>query len=96
MPTMANDRTHIQRLRGFDLFGGILSVSWPIPLLFGLQEGGARYAWNSGPIIGTLVGGIILLLVFGAYEGWLTCRSKIEPVFPIQFLRDLKTCLLLL
>lgn len=37
-------------------------------MIIGLTWGGSTYAWNSGPIIGTLVAGCIGLFVFGLFE----------------------------
>ncbi|KAF2740518.1 MFS general substrate transporter [Polyplosphaeria fusca] len=96
MPGLVADRTHRERLRGFDIIGGVLSVLWPIPLIFALQEGGVRHAWSSGPIVGTLVAGVILLLAFGLYEGWLTSRTKMDAIFPIRFIKNPRMSLLLL
>ena len=75
-------------LKRFDIIGGILSVAWSVPLIFALQEAGELYPWDSGPIIATLVLGLVLLLVFGLYEAWLTRHSRYEPTFPIVFLVD--------
>ncbi|KAF2185136.1 MFS general substrate transporter [Zopfia rhizophila CBS 207.26] len=58
MPGLADGKSNRERLRAFDTIGGILSVSWLIPLLFALQEGGANYTWNSSVIIGTLTAGL--------------------------------------
>lgn len=59
---------------------------------------GSFYAWDSSEVIGTLVGGIVTLIVFLAYEAWLPRRrdSAREPIFPIRFVRDPLQGLLLL
>ncbi|OCL11589.1 MFS general substrate transporter, partial [Glonium stellatum] len=85
-----------ERFQNFDILGGILSVGWPVPLLFALQEGGVQYAWNSSPIIGTLTGGLVGMVVFGLYETWVTYKTKNEPIFPIKFLKDPVMFLLLM
>ncbi|KAF2015718.1 MFS general substrate transporter, partial [Aaosphaeria arxii CBS 175.79] len=96
MPGLKDGKSYRERLRGFDILGAILSVCWPIPLLFALQEGGTRYGWDSGVIIGTLTSGLILLLLFGGYEAWITYRTHKDPVFPFRFLRNPACALLLL
>ncbi|KAF2112474.1 major facilitator superfamily domain-containing protein [Lophiotrema nucula] len=96
MPGLADGKSSRERLRGIDIVGGILSVSWPVPLLFGLQEGGVRFDWKSGVIIGTLVTGLVVLLLFGLYETWITHKTKLDPIFPIQFLKNPRMALLLL
>ena len=88
IPGLKDGKSLRDRLRGFDVIGGILSVCWPIPLLFALQEAGARYGWSSGVIIGTLVAGLALLIIFGAYESWITYRTVQEAIFPVKFLRN--------
>lgn len=84
------------RLHGFDGIGGILSVCWPVPLLFALQEAGAQFEWKSGVIIGTLVAGVVLFFFFGLYEAWISRKTKIEPIFPMRFITNPAMLLLLL
>ncbi|ORY11222.1 major facilitator superfamily domain-containing protein [Clohesyomyces aquaticus] len=88
LPGKTDGKSNMDRLRNFDMIGGLLSVCWPIPLLFALQEGGSSYDWNSGVIIGTLVAGLIGFLLFGCFETWITYRTKKEAVFPIRFLTN--------
>lgn len=96
MPTLKDGKSNSERIRGLDGIGGILSICWPIPLIFALQEAGVSHPWNSGVIIGTLVAGIVILIAFICYETWVTYRSKSEPIFPINFLRDSSMRLILL
>ncbi|KAF2474588.1 putative MSF multidrug transporter [Lindgomyces ingoldianus] len=96
MPGKADGKSNMDRLRNFDFIGGTLSVCWPIPLLFALQEGGANYAWSSGVIIGTLVAGIVGFFLFGCFEAWITFRTKKEAIFPVRFLTNPAMILLLL
>ena len=88
VPALKDGKTLRERFRGFDGFGGILSVSWPIPLLFALQEAGAQYEWKSGVIIGTLVAGIALLFLFGLYEAVVSTKTKINAILPLRFLTN--------
>ncbi|KAJ8116457.1 hypothetical protein OPT61_g2122 [Boeremia exigua] len=96
MPSLKVSKSNIERIRSFDGIGGILSICWPIPLIFALQEAGVSHSWSGGVIIGTLVTGITLFFTFGAYETWVTYRTKTEPIFPIRFLRDPSMALILL
>lgn len=96
MPGLNDGKSTRERVQGFDGVGNILSVVWPIPLLFALQEAGAQYEWKSGVIIGTLVTGIVLFLLFGFYEAWISYKTKIDATFPIRFLTKPSTALLLL
>lgn len=98
IPVSDDIRFNRQAFKRLDYVGSFLSICWLIPLLFALQEGGAYYAWDSSEVIGTLVGGIVTLIVFLAYEAWLPRRrdSAREPIFPIRFVRDPLQGLLLL
>ncbi|KAM0106377.1 hypothetical protein ACP6JB_008030 [Aspergillus fumigatus] len=98
IPVSDDIRFNRQAFKRLDYVGSFLSICWLIPLLFALQEGGTYYAWDSSEVIGTLVGGIVALIVFLAYEAWLQRRrdSAREPIFPIRFVRDPLQGLLLL
>ncbi|KAF2809906.1 MFS general substrate transporter [Mytilinidion resinicola] len=96
MPGLADGKSHKERFKNFDILGGILSIVWPIPLLFALQEGGSRWEWNSSIIIGTLTGGCVGFIVFIFYETWVTYRTAKDPVLNITFFRKPSMALLLL
>ena len=96
MPALKDGKSNAERIRGLDSIGGILSICWPIPLIFALQEAGVSHPWSSGVIIGTLVAGIVLFFLFGFYEAWVTYRTNVEPIFPLRFLRDPSMALTLL
>jgi hypothetical protein len=88
MPNLDDSKTNSERIRGLDAVGGLLSVVWPIPLIFALQEAGVAHAWSSNVIIGTLTAGLVLCLTFGLYEAWVTYRTTREPIFPMHFLAN--------
>ncbi|KAJ4339087.1 hypothetical protein N0V87_003522 [Didymella glomerata] len=96
MPALKDGKSNADRIRGLDSVGGILSICWPIPLIFALQEAGISHPWSSGVIIGTLVASIVMFFLFGFYETWVTYRTKMEPIFPIRFLRNASMTLILL
>jgi hypothetical protein len=96
MPGISDGDSNRNRMRGFDIVGGILSVCWPIPLLFALQEGGAAYPWSSGVIIGPLVAGVVALLLFGSYETWVSFKTTREAIFPVRFITNPAMGLILL
>lgn len=95
MPGVRDKKSTRERLRGFDGVGGVLSVCWPVPLLFALQEAGVSYAWSSGVVIGTLVAAFVLLVVFTMYEGWASYRTGIDAIFPARFVTNPASALLL-
>ena len=85
-----------EKLGTFDGIGAVLSVAWPIPFLFALQQGGLKYAWDSGVIIGTLTTGIAVFIAFMVYETWVQRQGKDSPIFPVRFLTDGMVSLILL
>lgn len=96
MPTLNDGKTNSDRIRSLDGLGGLLSICWPIPIIYALQEAGGHFAWGSGVIIGTLVTGVVLLICFVLYETWVTYRTKREPIFPMSFIRNPSMALTLL
>ncbi|KAH6866787.1 putative MFS multidrug transporter [Alternaria rosae] len=96
MPAFDDGRTNLQRIRHLDIYGGILSVCWPIPLIYALQEAGVSRSWGSGVIVGPLVAGIALLVLFGLYEFWISSKKQKASIFPVQFLRNAPMALTLL
>lgn len=95
MPSLKDSKSNKERLRGFDGVGGMLSVCWPIPLLFALQEAGVSYEWNSGVTIGTLITAFTLLVLFASYETWASYKTKIDVIFPARFVTNPGSALLL-
>jgi hypothetical protein len=96
MPTFDDGKTNAQRIRELGIYGDILSVCWPIPFIFALQEAGVLHPWISGVIVGPLTAGIVLLVLLGLYETWVTFRTQRYPIFSIYFLRNPPIALTLL
>ncbi|GAB1319699.1 Vacuolar basic amino acid transporter 5 [Madurella fahalii] len=80
-------------LKTMDVLGALLSLAWAIPLIFALQEGGRTYPWNGGVIIGTLVAGIGMLLVFAAWQVWTYRRGTIDSLLPVGLFKRPKVAL---
>ncbi|PYI08367.1 putative MFS multidrug transporter [Aspergillus sclerotiicarbonarius CBS 121057] len=95
MPAPSSTGFRFKALATVDWVGAVLSISWLIPLLFALEEGGSQYSWKSSVIIGTLIGGIVGLITFLAYEAWVQ-RSGKDAIFPVRFLYNSVQGLLLL
>lgn len=82
MPVSRNDRTVLQSLKHyaieFDLLG-ILLIAGGLALfllpfsLYSYQKNG----WNSALVIGMLVGGIVMLILFGLWEKFLAPKTFI-------------------
>ncbi|KND92552.1 Multidrug resistance protein 3 [Tolypocladium ophioglossoides CBS 100239] len=80
-------------LKRMDLVGALLSLAWAVPLIFALQEGGKTYGWNSGVIIGTLVTGVIMLVVFGFWQFWTYRKTCIDSILPVHLFKKAKVVL---
>jgi hypothetical protein len=72
-----------------DSLGAFLLLAAFVLLVFGLEQGGRAYPWNSPAIICTLALPVILIAVFFFWERRIDTPSKIpEPVFPPSILKD--------
>jgi hypothetical protein len=43
-----------------------------------------------------LTAGVVLLVMFGLYESWVTYKTPKDPIFPMHFLRNPSMALTLL
>ncbi|QDS73349.1 hypothetical protein FKW77_006804 [Venturia effusa] len=70
--TRFDSLSFLQKIRRLDLPGfGLLTAGLTL-LLTGINLGGGLYSWNSGPVLSTLIIGIVLLVSFGLYEWRIT------------------------
>ncbi|KAJ5175113.1 uncharacterized protein N7482_000990 [Penicillium canariense] len=65
-----------QKLGRVDLLGFFLLTAGLTIFLTGLNLGGGLYTWSSGPVLATLIVGILTLVAFGIYE-WKFTRTGI-------------------
>ncbi|KGO37543.1 Major facilitator superfamily domain, general substrate transporter [Penicillium expansum] len=93
IPNLGEKMIEKEKLRRIDVIGGLLSLAWPILLIFALEEGGQAYPWKSSVIIGTLVGSGVGIFVFGIYEQHVQKQAKQEPMLPIGLLKIPALCL---
>lgn len=72
-----------------DFVGAAVLLAASILLVFGFEEAGSRYPWNSPIVISTIVCGGSLFLAFIACE-YVVGKPKYpqEPVFPLRLLKD--------
>lgn len=66
--TRLNHLSFTSKLLHLDLIGFVLFTAGLTLLLVGLSLGGGLYSWRDQRTLGTLVAGIILCLIFAAYE----------------------------
>ncbi|KAF7532706.1 hypothetical protein G7054_g7741 [Neopestalotiopsis clavispora] len=76
--------TVLQRLLRLDLIGVLLFVPCILMILLALQWGGTTYAWKSATIIGLLVGGAALGLVFAFWQR----RTGDDAMFPPRIVTE--------
>jgi MFS family permease len=68
-----------EKLLHMDFLGTSLIMGASIALLLALQYGGITHAWNSGLVVGLLVGFVVIVLTLIAVEIWLGERAMLTP-----------------
>lgn len=53
-------------------------------LLLGLNWGGQAFAWDSAPVMVTLVVGVVVCAVFVGWEG----KGAVLPIVPLRIFRE--------
>ncbi|KAF9971155.1 hypothetical protein BGZ73_005938 [Actinomortierella ambigua] len=72
-----------EKLRRIDVVGSVVLLCTVILLLLPLSWGGTEYPWSDGRIIGMLVAGFVMVVVFILVE-WKIPR---EPIVPIHLFK---------
>lgn len=67
------------RLASLDWVGSVIMLGLITCLVLALQWGGIQYAWSSGPVVGTLVGFAVLVILFVLYEWKLAGPAQLLP-----------------
>lgn len=62
-------------IRNFDLLGLVLYISALVCYLLALSWGGVTFKWSSSKVIGTLIGWVLLTILFIANEIWMGERA---------------------
>ena len=75
----------MQEVREMDFGGIILFTGGLILFLVGLSWGGTVYPWDSGHTLGTLITGIVVLIIFVLYEIFMPLR---RPLIPMHLFRN--------
>ena len=86
-PAELTRRQHLQltykQLVRIDWLGFCCFAAACALLLIGLEWGGTKYAWSAGQVIGPIVGGGVLFVVFAAWSSYLGDRA----LLPFRLLR---------
>ena len=64
-----------------DPLGTVTILAAVVCYILALQWGGTTKSWNSSPVIGTLVGFVLLLVVFGLVEWKMGDRAVLQGRF---------------
>ncbi|CAK7236099.1 hypothetical protein SBRCBS47491_009521 [Sporothrix bragantina] len=87
IPVKLTRRQHLQiaykQLTRIDWPGFLCFAAACALLLIGLEWGGTKYAWSSGEVIGPIVGGGVLFIIFAAWSQYLGDRA----LLPFRLLR---------
>ena len=70
--------TWTEKLLQMDPLGTVTIMAAVICFILALQWGGVTKPWSSSPVIGTLVGFVVLLIVFGIVEWQMGDRAVLQ------------------
>ncbi|KAK4941407.1 hypothetical protein LTR10_018676 [Elasticomyces elasticus] len=76
---------NVPKWKMVDIIGAVLFTAGLLLFLLGISEGGTIYPWKSGRVIGFIVGGAALLVVFVVWEIW---GAGEYPLIPMRFFRN--------
>jgi len=65
-------------LKEIDYVGALLSIGGVALFLVGLQAGGYQYAWSDAKVLGPLIVGLVMILVFPFWE-WKGTKHPMVP-----------------
>lgn len=79
----------LRSLARLDVIGALLLLSASVLLVFGFEEAGTRFPWDSVAVLSTLVIGVVLLVAFVIWEEVIAGDKHVqEPVFPMRLMKD--------
>ena len=68
-------------IKHYDYVGTLLFSVGFVMFLLGLNWGGSVYPWTSGKVIGFIVGGFAILVVFVLYEIYMPLKAPFVPMY---------------
>ncbi|KAF7560698.1 hypothetical protein G7046_g3461 [Stylonectria norvegica] len=75
----------LQYVKDFDYVGTALYTGGLLVFIMGLNWGGSVYAWKSGHVIGTIVAGLVGLILFFLWETFAKLK---EPLVPVHLFKN--------
>ncbi len=80
-------KSKFQQLKTLDFMGIFLFTAGLVLFLVGLNWGGSVYAWNSAPVLCTILIGLFVLVLFGFWEAY----AKMDfPFMPMRLFLNVK------
>lgn len=70
--------TRMDILKQIDYIGALLSIGGVALFLVGLQAGGYQYSWTSSRVLGPLIVGLVMIVLFLFWE-WKCTRNPMVP-----------------
>ncbi|KAJ8116413.1 hypothetical protein OPT61_g2149 [Boeremia exigua] len=83
LPLKHTSSDTLEKMKKIDYGGILLNIASTLLLLIPLSGGGVTYAWSSGFFFGTTVAGVVLTILFVAYE-W---KLAPLPIMPLRLYR---------
>ncbi|OQV06491.1 hypothetical protein CLAIMM_11048 [Cladophialophora immunda] len=82
-----NERTRMQEIKRIDWVGMFLLVAGLVLFLLGISWGGNPVSWSSPRILGLVISGGIILVLFGFWEVF---SHTPNPLIPMHLFKDLR------
>lgn len=79
------NRTKMQEIRELDFGGIVLYTGGLLLFLLGLSWGGQLHPWDSSYVLGPLIAGLLVLVIFVLYEIFMPLR---RPLIPMHLFRN--------
>lgn len=95
-PNQGNPAAHVDlrakfsraSLARLDFLGAAILLAATVLIVFGFEEAGSRYPWASAPVLGALIVGALLLVVFLFWERIVARPHRAqEPIFPLRLMK---------
>ncbi len=88
------DTTFMQKLKGLDWLGTVLTAGLYVSFTVAFSFGGAIWSWDDGRVIALIVVFGVTTIAFGVTQYYSLFTNKIDRLFPCEFLRNPQLVLL--
>ncbi|KAI4161546.1 MAG: hypothetical protein L6R39_000036 [Caloplaca ligustica] len=88
------DTTFLERLKGFDWLGIVLTAGLYVSFTVAFTFGGAIWQWDDGRVIALIIVFGVLTIAFGVTQYYSISTNETERLFPCEFLRNPQLVLL--